>query len=165
MAIVSEELKVNENDVVEGVWNYLKDKHSSRDGFKSLIRADATRGDHGIDLKCVAYSGKLVSNRYYIEAKGTLKAKDNSPKKSDFRVEFRWAISQIVLRMKEWSTATNYGIAIPATEKEPCLKIMRDSKGLNLLKVRLFLAFRTDNGDLYAEEMTPDKIYPKRKKP
>ena len=32
---------MNENDVVEGVWNYLKDKHSSRVCFKYLKRANA----------------------------------------------------------------------------------------------------------------------------
>lgn len=150
---------MNENDVVEGVWNYLKDKHGSRDGFKYLERADAKKGDHGVDLKCAAYSGKLISNRYYIEAKGTLKAKDNSPKKSKFQTEFRWAVSQIVLRMQEWSKATIYGIAVPATEKESCLKIMRSSKGLKLLGVRLFLAYEANDGKYYAEEMKPGKIY------
>ena len=150
---------MNEDNVIDGVINFLKDKNRKRDNFKILHRSYAKDGDHGIDIKCAAYSGTTISNRYYIEAKGTLKAKDNSEKKSKFETEFRWAISQIILQMKELSTATTYGIAVPMTEKEDCLRLMRTNKGLKLLKVRLYLAYKADNGEYYAEEMKPSDIY------
>lgn len=67
------------------------------DGFKVLHRSYAKDGDRGIDLKCAVYSNGAISNRYYIEAKGTLKSVDNSEKKTKFETEFRWAISQIIL--------------------------------------------------------------------
>ncbi len=149
---------MNEDNVIDGVINYLKDKNRKRDGFK-VRRANAKDGDHGIDIKAQAYSGNTVSNRYYIEAKGTLKAKDNSEKKSKFETEFRWAISQIILRMKEFSGATTYGIAVPMTEKDDCLRLMRNNKGLKLLKIRLYSAYKADNGEYYAEEMKPSDIY------
>ncbi len=150
---------MNEDNVIDGVVNYLKEKCRHRDGFRVLHRSYAKDGDKGIDLKCVAYSGGAISNRYYIEAKGTLKAKDNSEKKSKFETEFRWAISQIILQMKEWSAATNYGIAVPESEKDDCLRLMRDNKGLAKLKVRLYLAYKAENGEYFAREMKPSEIY------
>jgi len=151
---------MNEDNVIDGVVNYLKDKNRHRDSFKIAHRSYAKDGDHGIDLKCVAYSsGGQRSNRYYIEAKGTLKAKDNSEKKSKFETEFRWAISQIILQMNELSNASVFGIAVPVTEKEDCLRLMCDNKGLKKLKVRLYLAYKAENGEYYAEEMKPKDIY------
>ena len=152
---------MNVDNVIDGVINYLRDKNRKRDGFKIAHRSYAKDGDHGIDLKCVAYSGSRMSNRYYIEAKGTLKAKDNSEKKSKFETEFRWAISQIILQMSEWSSASVFGIAIPITEKEDCLRLMRNNKGLKKLKIRLYLAYKADNGEYYAEELKPSDIYGK----
>ncbi len=150
---------MNEDNVIDGVINYLRDKNRKRDNFKVLYRAQGKDGDHGIDLKCAAYSGRLISNRYYIEAKGTLKLKDDSEKKSRFITEFRWAISQIILQMTEFSRATNFGIAIPKTEANDCLKLMRHNKGLKKLGIRLYLSYKTENGEYYAEELTPRKIY------
>jgi len=150
---------MNEDDVIDGTINFLKDKHRHRDNFKVLQRCHAKDGDHGVDIKCAAYSGTTISNRYYIEAKGTLKARDNSEKKSKFETEFRWAISQIVLQMKELSTATVYGIAVPETEKEACLRLIKNNKGLKKLKVRLYLAYKDTNGEYYAKELTPKAIY------
>ena len=150
---------MNEDNVIDGVINYLKEKNQKRDSFRVIHRSYAKDGDHGIDLKCAAYSGKLISNRYYIEAKGTLKAKDNSEKKSKFETEFRWAISQIILQMSELSGATVYGIAVPQTEKDNCLRLMRDNRGLKKLGVRLYLAYKAENGEYYAEELTRKDIY------
>ena len=150
---------MNEDDVIDGVVNYLKEKHRHRDGFRVLHRSYAKDGDKGIDLKCAAYSGGIISNRYYIEAKGTLKAKDNSGKKSKFETEFRWAISQIILQMKELSSATNYGIAVPESEKGDCLRLMRNNKGLAKLKIRLYLSYKAENGEYFAKEMLPKDIY------
>ena len=150
---------MNEDNVLDGVVNYLKDKNRHRDDFRVLHRSYAKDGDHGIDLKCAAYSNKKISNRYYIEAKGTLKAKDNSEKKSKFETEFRWAISQIILQMKELSSATVYGIAVPESEKNDCLRLMKDNKGLEKLKVRLYLSYKAENGEYFAKEMLPKDIY------
>lgn len=150
---------MNEDNVIDGVINYLKEKNRHRDNFKVLHRSYAKDGDHGIDLKCAAYSNNIISNRYYIEAKGTLKAKDNSTKKSKFETEFRWAISQIILQMKEFSSATNYGIAVPESEKTNCLRLMRDNKGLKKLGIRLYLTYKAENGEYFAKELTPKDIY------
>lgn len=151
---------MNEDNVIDGVINYLKDNlHDRGRGCRIIHRSYARDGDHGIDLKACAVSNGKISNRYYIEAKGTLKAKDNSEKRSKFETEFRWAISQIILQMKELSGATNYGIAVPMTEKEECLRLMRDNKGLKALKVRLYLAYIADNGEYFAEELTSKEIY------
>ena len=109
------------------------------------------------NIKCAAYSGNTISNRFYIEVKDTLKAKNNSEKKSKFETEFRWAISQIILQMKELSADTAYEIAIPKTEKDDCFRLMRGNKGLK--SSRLYLAYKADNGEYYAEEMKPSKIY------
>lgn len=150
---------MNEDNVIDGVVNYLKNKCRHRDSFKVLYRSYAKDGDKGIDLKCAAYSKGIISNRYYIEAKGTLKAKDNSEKKSKFETEFRWAISQIILQMNELSSATNYGIAVPESEKEDCLRLMRNNKGLAKLKIRLYLSYKAENGEYFAKEMLPKDIY------
>ena len=153
------EVIMNEDNVIDGVINYLKETYRHRDDFKILHRSYAKDGDKGIDLKCATYSNGIVSNRFYIEAKGTLKARDNSEKKSAFKTEFRWAISQIILQMKEFSGATIYGIAIPETEKENCLELMKDNKGLEKLGVRLYLAYQEENGEYFAKELKPSTIY------
>ena len=150
---------MNEDNVIDGVVNYLKDKMRHRDDFRVLHRSYAKDGDKGIDLKCAAYSNGIISNRYYIEAKGTIKAKDNSKKKSKFETEFRWTISQIILQMKEFSSATVYGIAIPESERKECLRLMVHNNGLTKLKIRLYLAYKKENGEYYAKEMKPKDIY------
>lgn len=151
---------MNEDNVIDGVINYLKDNlHSRGRGCRIVHRSYAKDGDHGIDIKAYATSNGIVSTRYYIEAKGTLKAKDDAEKKSRFDTEFRFAISQIILRMKELSTATIYGIAVPKTEKDYCLKLLKNNKGLKTLKMRLYFAYQAKNGEYYAEELTPKDIY------
>lgn len=159
ISFIKKATAMNEDNVIDGTINYLKDKNRHRDSFKVLKRCYARDGDHGIDIKCAAYSNSKISNRYYIEAKGTLKAKDNSEKKSKFETEFRWAFSQLILDMNELSTATVYGIAVPETEKDNCLKLMRNNKGLKRLKIRLYLAYKDDNGEYYAKELKPKDIY------
>lgn len=152
---------MNEDNVIDGVINYLKDKNRHRDDFVVKKRASAKDREQGIDISAYCKSGGKQSNRYYIEAKGTLNSKDNSEKKTDFMVEFRWAVSQIVLDMKDFSKATVYGIAIPETEKERCVKLMKKSKGLKILGVRLYLAYKESNGEYYAKEIKPSEIYTK----
>ena len=51
---------MNEDNVIDGVINYLNDKNRQRDSFRVIYRSYAKDGDHGIDLKCAAYSGKLI---------------------------------------------------------------------------------------------------------
>ena len=150
---------MNEDNVIDGVVNYLKYKNRHRDDFRVAHRSYAKDGEHGIDLKCMAYSNGRRSNRYYIEAKGTLKAKDNSKKKSKFETEFRCAISQIILQIKELSSATVYGIAVPESEKDDCLRLMSNNKGLARLRIRLYLAYKAENGEYFAKEMKPSDIY------
>lgn len=43
-------------------------------------------------------------------------------------------------------------------EKEKCLRLMRDNKGLKLLKVRLYLSYKAENGEYFAKEMMPSEI-------
>lgn len=155
---------MNEDDVLVGVANFLKHKNRHRDNFIIDHLASAKEREHGIDLKAHAMSGRRISNRYYIEAKGTLKAKDNTPKSSQFETEFRWAVSQIILQMTEFSGATVFGIAVPKTEKANCLRLMRHNKGLKKLKIRLYLTYRAENGEFFAEELTPKEIYKKQEK-
>lgn len=61
--------------------------------------------------------------------------------------------------MKELSADTIYGIAVPETEKESCLRLMRSNKGLKKLGIRLYLAYKGDSGEYYAKELTPKDIY------
>lgn len=151
---------MNEDNVIDGVINYLKDNlHNRGRGCRIVHRSYAEDGDHGIDIKAYAISNSKVSTRYYIEAKGTLTAKDDAEKKARFDTEFRFAISQIILRMKELSGATIYGIAVPMAKKEYCLKLLKNNKGLKALKLRLYFAYKTESGEYFAEEMTPKDIY------
>ena len=145
--------------MIDGVVNYLKEKNRHRDEFVIKKRASAKDREKGIDIQAYCKSNDKISNRYYIEAKGTLNSKDNSNKKTDFIIEFKWAISQIILDMKDYSEATIYGIAIPESEKERCLKLIKQSKGLKILKIRLFLAYKEKNGEYFAKEMKPKDIY------
>ena len=151
---------MNEDNVIDGVINYLKSDLQKR-GRKFVVdkRAQAKDNDHGIDLRGHALSNGKWSTRYYVEAKGTRKVGDNSEKSSPFEYEFRWAVSQIVLQMKEFSSATNYGIAIPMTEKKTALRLMKNNKGLKSLKIRLYLAYKADNGEYFAQELTPKDVY------
>ena len=96
-----------ENEVIEGVINYLKQKGKIEN--KAFQFADAAKKEKGIDIK-----GKLGGNRYFIEAKGNV-TKNNNQFKSTWNTNFRWAISQIVLRIKTKSNNyadiyTNYNI-------------------------------------------------------
>lgn len=61
--------------------------------------------------------------------------------------------------MKELSSATVYGIAVPLSEKGDCLRLMRNNKGLEKLRVWLYLSYKAENGEYFAEEMMPSEIY------
>ena len=81
--------------------------------------------------------------------------------RSTFNTNFRWAISQIILRVKVDSTKNNYiyGIAIPDSEFESARNLVRDNWALKHPKIRLYGARHNENGDLEAVEYRPSYIY------
>lgn len=154
---------LTEDEVIQGTATYLLGKGKTT---KTEIRkiARASRKEHGVDLCVYKGTPEGRGNLYFVEAKGNLKvAKDNlrEAKKSNFLTEFRWGISQIILRIDYASNKNNriYGIAIPKTEPPRCLRLIRDNWALKTLGIRLFCAYRDDNGELFAQELTPSKIY------
>lgn len=155
--------ELTENEVIDGVKNYLRFAKGKSTNRNILSKADADKKEHGVDLALKLSNDKGNGNYYYIEAKGNLKIEDGKKvvKKSDFMTEFRWAISQIVLRIKTASNKNNriYGIAIPRSEKERCLSLIKDNWALRNLGVRLYCAYREKDGELTAEELTPSQIY------
>ncbi len=149
---------LTENEVIQGVANYLAQK--GRTSQKRLIRkSDATTKQHGVDLLFKLENDKGNGNWYYIEAKGNVKA-SGDPMSSTWNTNFRWAISQIILRIKVDSTRNNYiyGIAMPRSDIEKCIKLIQDNWALKKLKIRLYGAYR-DGEILTAIEYTPSKIY------
>ena len=145
---------MTENQVINGVENYLLQKGKT-ENKRVVSHSDAERKEHGIDIHV-----KLGDNRYYIEAKGSVKS-DGSRMLSAFDTNFRWAISQIVLRMTTDPTnyANVYGIAVPDDKIPRCKKMIQNNKGLSLLKLRLFGAFINDDGVPFANEYLPKDIY------
>ena len=64
---------LTENQVIQGVENYLKQK--GRTSHKRVIcKADAKRKEHGVDLTVKLENERKNGNWYFIEAKGNLKA-------------------------------------------------------------------------------------------
>ncbi len=149
---------LTENEVIEGTKNYLLQK--GRTSRKYAIRqAEACIKQHGIDLLCKLENDKGHGNLYFIEAKGNLRS-DRSPMSSKWSTNFRWAISQIILRIKVNSTRNNYiyGIALPRSDAEKAIQLIRDNWALKSLKIRLYGAYR-DGDTLTAIEYTPSQIY------
>ncbi|BDF67562.1 hypothetical protein CE91St43_15340 [Oscillospiraceae bacterium] len=104
---------LSEDEVIKGVENYLSQKGQTK--RKRLItKAAASSKQHGIDLVFKFENDHGNGNWYFIEAKGN-KRSDGAAMKSAFNTNFRWAISQIILRIKVDSTKNNYiyGIAVP----------------------------------------------------
>ena len=141
-----------ENEVIEGVINYLKQKGKTES--KVFKFADATKKEKGVDIKV-----KLGNNRYFIEAKGNLTK--NSQFKSTWNTNFRWAISQIVLRIKTQSNnyADIYGIALPNIYIEKAVKMIADNWLLKFGKLRLYGVYRNENDNLFAKEYKAKDIY------
>lgn len=79
---------------------------------------------------------------------------------STYDTNFRWALSQIVLRIKVDPRNYNYiyGIAMPKSDIIKCIKLIHDNWALKHLKIRLYGAFY-DNGQLTATEYLPKDIY------
>ena len=150
---------MTENEVIDAVINYLSNK--GRTEVKKVIhQSDASRKEHGIDLQIKLSNEKGNGNKYFIEAKGNKRA-DGATMRSSANTNFRWAVSQIILRIKVDSTKNNYiyGIALPNSEIESAIKLIHDNWALKHLKLRLYGAYRNDNDELTAIEYCPEDIY------
>lgn len=114
---------LTENEVIEGVENYLRHKGTTQQR-RVINKSDAAKKEHGVDLVVKLENDKKKGNLYFIEAKGNKKA-DGSIMKSSCNTNFRWAISQIILRIKVDSRRNNYiyGIAMPRSDVESCMKL------------------------------------------
>lgn len=149
---------LTENEVIQGVENFLKQK--GRTSHKRIIyKADAAKKEHGVDLVLKLENQNKNGNWYFIEAKGNLKS-DGSKMKSSCNTNFRWALSQIILRIEVDSRKYNhiYGIAMPRSDAERCRKHIQNNWALKHLKIRLYGAFY--KGDqLTAVEYLSKDIY------
>lgn len=104
---------LTENQVIQGVENYLKQKGCT--SHKRVIcKADAKKKEHDVDLAVKLENERKNRNWYFIEAKGNLKA-DGSKMKSSCSTNFRWVLSQIILRIEVDPTR------IITTMELPCL--------------------------------------------
>ena len=150
---------LTENEVIDGVINFLNTK--GRTKVKKLVnRADASQKQHGVDLHLKLENEKGNGNHYFIEAKGNKRA-DGTIMRSTFNTNFRWAISQIILRIKVDSTKNNYiyGIAVPNSDIEKAKNMIHNNWALKHLKIRLYGAFYNEDGKLTAYEYYPEDIY------
>ena len=145
---------MTENEVIKGVENYLLQKGRT-ENKKVRISVDAEKMQHGVDLFVT-----LGNNRYFVEAKGSVRS-NGEPMRSQFNTNFRWAISQIILRITTDPTnyANIYAIAVPEAQIEKCKKLIHKNVALKMLKIRLFGVFRMESGELFAKEYTPKDIY------
>lgn len=153
---------LTEDQVLEGVVRFLQQK--GRTTNKQVRRlAEASTKQHGVDLHIKLSDEKNQDNNYFIEAKGNLRS-DGEKARSAFNTNFRWAISQIILRMRVDSRRNNYiyGIAIPDVEIVKAKKMIAENWALRELKVRLYGAYRDEQDRLFASEYTPSQIYDKR---
>lgn len=149
---------LTENEVIEGTRNFLERKGRTA-RKKLLVQADAEARARGVDLKFRLENECGRGNTYFIEAKGNMRS-DGRAMKSAFNTNFRWAISQIVLRIAVDSRNNNYiyGIAVPDAEISKCIALIHDNWALKHLKIRLYGAYR-DGGALTAREYLPSAIY------
>ena len=149
---------LTENEVIQGVENFLKQKGTTSHR-RVIQKADAGKKEHGVDLVLKLENENKHGNWYFIEAKGNLKA-DRSEMKSSCNTNFRWVLSQIILRIEVNPTKYNYnyGIALPRSDAERCKKLIRKNWAMKYLKIRLYGAFYKD-GQLTAEEYLPKDLY------
>lgn len=149
---------LTENEVIQGVVNFLSRK--GRTSQKRLIsKADAEKKEHGIDLVFKLENQQGRGNWYFIEAKGNKKA-DGSKMRSSCNTNFRWALSQIILRIEVDSRKNNYiyGIALPKSDAERCMKLIRKNWALKHLKIRIYGVFYNED-QLTATEYLPREVY------
>lgn len=150
---------LTEDEVIEAVISYLNTKGHT-EVRKVLHRSDASKKEHGVDLRIKLSNEKGNGNNYFIEAKGNKRA-DGTPMRSTANTNFRWAISQIILRITVDSTKNNYiyGIALPNSEIKSAIKLIENNWALKHLKIRLYGAYYNDEGELKAIEYCPRDIY------
>ena len=150
---------LTEDEVIEAVINYLNTKGNT-EIRKIVHRSDASRKEQGVDLRIKLSNEKGNGNNYFIEAKGNKRA-DGTPMRSTTNTNFRWAISQIILRITVDSTKNNYiyGIALPNSEIKSAIKLIENNWALKHLKIRLYGAYYNDEGELKAIEYCPRYIY------
>ena len=149
---------LTENEVIQGVANYLLQK--GRTSQKRVINmSDAEKKEHGVDLVVKLENERKRGNWYIIEAKGNKKT-DGNEMRSSWNTNFRWAVSQIILRMQVDSRRNNYiyGIAVPKSDVDKCIRLIRGNWALRHLKLRLYGAYY-ENGLLTAKEYCPKDIY------
>jgi len=153
---------LTEDQVIEGAKNYLLNKGRTK-SRRTLGQASAETKQHGIDLHVKLEDAKGQGNNYFIEAKGNLRS-DGQEMKTPMNSNFRWAVSQIILKIKVDSTKNNYiyVIAVPDSEASKCLRLMEDTWSLKSLKIRLYGAYRKKDGTLTAREYLPSEIYTKK---
>ena len=97
---------LTENEVIEGVQNFLNQKGNTTQ--KRIInKSDAQKKERGVDLIIKLENNQKRGNKYFIEAKGNKNA-DGTAMRSSYNTNFRWAISQIVLRINVDSRKNNY---------------------------------------------------------
>lgn len=150
---------LTENEVIAGVVNYFY--HKGRTENRRIVRqSDATIKQKGVDLHFRLENESKNGNSYFIEAKGNRKS-DGSEMTSSCKTNFRWAISQIILRINTDSRKYNYiyGIAMPNSDIEKCICLIKNNWALKHLKIRLYGAYRNEAGELTAKEYLPRDIY------
>ena len=152
---------LTEDEVIQGVANYLlhKGKTSQK---RVVVMTDTKKKQHGVDLKVKLENDQKRGNLYFIEAKGNKRSSDGKKMSSTWNTNFRWAISQIILRMNVDSRRNNYiyGIAVPNIHIQSCIDLIKHNWALRHLKLRLYGAY-WDNGQLTAKEYWPKDIYEK----
>lgn len=149
---------LTEDEVITGVENFLKLK--GRTEKKRVVnKSSAERKEHGVDLVMRLENSSGNGNWYFIEAKGNVRS-DGTKMSSRCKTNFRWALSQIILRIKVDSRNYNYnyGIAMPKSDVEKCIEIISGNWALKHLKIRLYGAFYNE-GKLTAKEYLPTDIY------
>ena len=150
---------LTEDEVIEAVISYLNTKGHT-EARRVVHRSNTSRREHGVDLQVKLSNEKGNGNNYFIEAKGNKRA-DGTPMRSRANTNFRWAISQIILRITVDSTKNNYiyGIALPNSEIKNAIKLIENNWALKHLKIRLYGAYYNDDGELKAIEYCPRDIY------
>lgn len=149
---------LTEDEVIAGVENYLKQKGRT-ENKRVINKSSAKKKEHGVDLVMKLENSSGNGNWYFIEAKGNVRS-DGKKMKSLCKTNFRWALSQIILRIKIDSRNYNYnyGIAMPKSDIEKCITLVKGNWALKELKIRLYGAFY-DEGQLTAKEYLPATIY------
>lgn len=149
---------LTEDEVITGVENFLKQKGNT-EKKRVINKSSAEKKQHGVDLVIKLENSSGNGNWYFIEAKGNVRS-DGKKMKSRCKTNFRWAISQIILRINVDSRNYNYnyGIAMPKSDIEKCMELISKNWALKHLKIRFYGAFY-EGDQLTATEYLPKDIY------